>query len=78
MRNERVLSSGQKGKLPMASGQPEQLHRFPVLACTLPCPRTGYAMVCSLVGIVSEDVTMLVRLDNQTRDLLKVLRIACK
>jgi len=47
-------------------------------ARTLPCPRTGYAMVHSLVGIVSEDVTILVRFDNQTRDLLKVLCVACK
>ncbi len=35
-------------------------------------------MVRSLVDTVSEDVTILVRLDNQTRDLLKVLRVACK
>ena len=50
----------------------------PSQACTSLCPKTGYAMVSNLVGIVSEDVIILVRLDNQTRDLLKVLRVACK
>ncbi len=78
MQNERVLSSGQKGKLPMASGQPEQLHRFPVLVRASFYPSTGYSMVHNLVGIVPEDVSILVRFDDQTRDSLKVLRVACK